>query len=268
MSKNKRKAQTQASYPFWKHIRVVILLIILVAVALNAWRDNNQNWDKPIVVMLHPVNVDGSLEVQQYIQKLTSDDFKDAQQYLVENSQKYRNRPSAIYIQYGREMMQKPPAVPSGGGIIDIMLWSLKFRYYAWKYELDEDKSPTVTLYLNYYNPKTHKVVKHSTALENGRIGIVNLFADMKHHGSNKVIIVHELLHAFGATDKYDLRTGQPLDPIGLAEPNKNPKYPQSFAEIMGGYVATSPSQRHTPNSLAETVINPQTAQEIGWLNK
>ena len=43
----------------WKKIRVAILLCILLVVAVNAWRDQNQDWSKPIVVLLHPVNADG-----------------------------------------------------------------------------------------------------------------------------------------------------------------------------------------------------------------
>lgn len=258
----------QQSYPFWKHVRILILLIILAAVAMNAWRDKNQNWDKPIIVMLHPINADGSPQTQQYIQTLSNQDFKDAQNYLTKMSEQYRGQSSIFYVQYGREITEKPPIVPSSGKVLDIVLWSLKFRYYAWKNKTSEDKHPTLTLYLNYYNPKDYTRLKHSTALENGRIGIVNLFASGQYHGSNQVVLVHELLHSFGATDKYNLSTGQPIDPIGLAEPNKTPKYPQTFAEIMGGYVATSPTQSHTPQSLKETVVNELTAQEIGWVKK
>ncbi|MEK7740382.1 MAG: hypothetical protein AAB326_10190, partial [Pseudomonadota bacterium] len=39
----------------WKKIRVGILLVILLIVAVNAWRDMNQDWSKPIVVLLHPI---------------------------------------------------------------------------------------------------------------------------------------------------------------------------------------------------------------------
>lgn len=46
----------------------------------------------------------------------------------------------------------------------------------------------------------------HSTALEKGRIGSVNLFAIPEQAPQNHVVIVHELLHGFGAKDKYDLK--------------------------------------------------------------
>ncbi|WP_315040973.1 hypothetical protein ACGTJS_09710 [Faucicola mancuniensis] len=62
------------------------------------------------------------------------------------------------------------------------------------------------------------------------------------------------------------MATGQPIDPIGLAEPNKNPKYPQRYAKLMGGYLPQSPTKSVTPNSLDDTVINELTAMEVGWI--
>ncbi len=43
----------------WKKIRVSLLLCILLIVAVDTWRDMNQNWTKPIIVLLHPINADG-----------------------------------------------------------------------------------------------------------------------------------------------------------------------------------------------------------------
>ena len=36
----------------WKNIRILCLLIILLIVAVQAWRDQNQDWNQPIVVVL------------------------------------------------------------------------------------------------------------------------------------------------------------------------------------------------------------------------
>ena len=135
-----------------------------------------------------------------------------------------------------------------------------------WKQHQGEDRSPSVTLYLNYYDPKLQKVLKHSTALERGRIGSVNLFASRKQSSSNKVVLVHELLHTFGAKDKYDFTTGQPLYPTGYANPEQQPRYPQQRAEIMGGYIALSESKSKTPEDLEDTMISRLTAQEMGWV--
>ena len=94
----------------------------------------------------------------------------------------------------------------------------------------------------------------------------MNLFASRKQSSSNKVVLVHELLHTFGAKDKYDFTTGQPLYPTGYANPEQQPRYPQQRAEIMGGYIALSESKSKTPEDLEDTMISRLTAQEMGWV--
>ena len=74
------------------------------------------------------------------------------------------------------------------------------------------------------------------------------------------------LLHTFGASDKYDLSTLQPIYPQGYAEPGRNPRLPQEMAEIMGGRIPLDEQTAEIPISLADTLIGPETAQEIGFL--
>ena len=249
----------------WKKLRILILLLILLVVAVNAYRDQNQDWNKPIIVLLHPVNADGQGTTQQYIQQLTPANLKGVQGYLEQMSATYRGQPIAIYFQLGRELKQLPPKVPEQASLLDTVLWSLKFRYYAWKNHQGSDGAPTVTLYLNYYDPALTKELKHSTALQKGRIGSVNLFASNKQTEQNKVVLAHELLHAFGASDKYDLATGQPMYPVGYAYPNQQPLFPQAKAELMAGHIPTSQTQSKMPESIDETLVNEITAIEIGW---
>ncbi|MFH7767279.1 hypothetical protein [Acinetobacter sp. BSP-28] len=249
----------------WKNIRILCLLIILLIVAVNAYRDQNQDWSKPIIVMLHPINADGRAATQRYIQSLNLSELNGAQEYLQQMSAQYRGQPIAIYFQLGRELKQIPPKVPEQGTMLDTILWSLKFRFYAWKQHEGADGSPSVTLYLNYYDPETVKELKHSTALQKGRIGSVNLFASKKQSEQNKIVLVHELLHSFGASDKYDLATGQPAYPIGYAYPNQQPLFPQAKAELMAGHIPLSQQKSKMPDSLKQTLINEITAIELGW---
>lgn len=48
----------------WKKIRILCLLMILLIVAVNTWRDQNQDWNQPIFVLLHPINADGQALTQ------------------------------------------------------------------------------------------------------------------------------------------------------------------------------------------------------------
>lgn len=250
----------------WKNIRILCLLIILLIVAVQAWRDQNQDWNHTVVVVLHPVNADGLQSTQSYIHQLKNEDFWAIKNYLDEWSQHYRGQTGNFAIRLGQQLQQRPPEVPQNANILHVIWWSLKFRFYAWRQKQPEDSGASLKLYLNYYDPNYQKVLIHSTALEKGRIGSVNLFATKTQASQNQVVIVHELLHGFGAQDKYDLKTGQPIYPLGYAQPEKIPLYPQNQAEIMGGRTALSEQSSKMPNNLQETIIGLPTAREIGWV--
>ena len=250
----------------WKKIRVSILLLILAWVAYGTWQDMNQDWNKSVIVLLHPINADGDATTAKYIEQISIENLEQTQHFLAENSRQFRGQTIFFDFQLGRTLTQLPPKVPASNSMLNNILWSLKFRYYAWKQHQSVDGSPDVTLYLNFYNPQKTNVLKHSVALQRGRIGAVNLFAAEKYRGSNQVVATHELLHTFGATDKYDMLSGQPIYPLGYAEPDLKPLYPQNMAEIMGGYIPLSESKSVTPKSLQYTMMSPTTAQEIGWI--
>lgn len=250
----------------WKNIRVLCLLIILLIVAVQAWRDQNQDWNQPIVVVLHPVNADGLETTKNYIHQLKNEDFWEISSYLNKWSQHYRGQSGNFTIRLGQSLQQRPPEVPQNANILNVIWWSLKFRFYAWRQQQPEDSGASLKLYLNYYDPNYQKVLIHSTALEKGRIGSVNLFAAKAQVSQNQVVIAHELLHGFGAQDKYNLKTGQPIYPLGYAQPEKVPLYPQTQAEIMGGRTPLSEQSNKMPNGLHETTVGLPTAQEIGWV--
>lgn len=249
----------------WKKIRILLLLLILLIVAINAYRDQNQDWSKPVFVLLHPINADGLPSTQQYIQQLSAQELDGAQEYLEKAAQQYRGEPTYFYFNLGRELQVLPPKVPEQASILDTVVWSLKFRFYVWQQQQSTDPSANVTLYLNYYDPAQTRQLKHSTALQKGRIGSVNLFASNKQSAQNQIVLVHELLHAFGASDKYDLASGQPIYPAGYAFPNQQPLFPQAKAELMAGHIPTSPTSSKMPESLNQTLINEITAIELGW---
>ena len=102
--------------------------------------------------------------------------------------------------------------------------------------------------------------------MEKGRIGAVNLYASKKQNEQNQIVLVHELLHAFGATDKYDAATGQPLYPQGYAYPKQQPLFPQAKAELMAGHIPVSADKSKMPDRLQDTLLNEITALEIGWI--
>ena len=138
-------------------------------------------------------------------------------------------------------------------------------RYWAYSRDNYEGPPKDIQMFVVYFDPKERQQLDHSLGLEKGLIGVVNAFASEEMAAQNNVVIAHEFLHTLGATDKYDLRSGLAIYPHGYGEPELQPRYPQKLAEIMGGSIALSPTERRMPESLDETVVGPLTAREINW---
>jgi len=99
-------------------------------------------------------------------------------------------------------------------------------------------------------------------------IGVVHAYAHRELEGKNNLVIAHEILHTLGATDKYDLATGQPFHPQGYAEPDRAPVLPQRYAELMGGRVPVSETRSIMPRSLNLVRVGKVTAGEINWVSQ
>ena len=122
-------------------------------------------------------------------------------------------------------------------------------------------------IYTLYQSPDDGNPLPHSTGLQNGLIGLVNARAVGTRRSLHQVIITHELLHIFGASDKYSLESGKSVYPDGYAEPNKKPLYPQTKAEIMGRSIPLNTTRSEIAKSLNQTIVGKTTAAEIGWVN-
>lgn len=252
----------------WRNLRIIILLLILATVIQQTWLDKaDLAWKHNLYVAVYPVNADASANVSAYLHTLTVDDFEPIAEYFAEEATQYNlglRRP--IEVQLGAQVNDVPPEPPTNGSVLSTIIWSLKFRAFAWLNSPKVNVKPDIRLYLLYHDPATHPQLSHSTALNKGRIGRVNLFGDHAYAKQNLVITAHELLHTLNATDKYNLSTNMPAYPDGFAEPNKLPLYPQDFAELMGGRVAKSEASAEIPKSLKHTLVGGKTASEIGWL--
>jgi hypothetical protein len=71
-------------------------------------------------------------------------------------------------------------------------------------------------------------------------------------------------MHTLGATDKYDA-SGRTAIPLGLAEPDRVPRFPQRYAEIMARNRPVSESEERVPEGFAQIAVGAETAREIGW---
>lgn len=254
----------------FKNFRILLLIAVLAAVALYSkdQRLVTQGWYKPLNVVIFPINADNSPEVNRYIESLSTEDFTSIDEFIIRESEKYDIATSTPTITtLGKTVKSLPPKPPgSDANAISIMIWSLKLRWWSSKNTPDDQSNKyRVRIYVLFHETVVDKKLEHSLGLKKGLLGIVHAFASKKQAKQNNVVIAHELLHTVGATDKYD-QFGNPIDPDGLAEPNRSPTYPQRRAEIMAGTVALSTTSSKMANSLKKCVVGNKTALEIGWL--
>jgi hypothetical protein len=256
----------------FKAIRIAILLMILAFVAIGTWltQARSTDWNNSLWVKVYPINADGSDVVDRYIANLELEDFAGIEEFVARETARYgRTVDRPLRMELGRQVREQPPAVDPDGGVLGVMTWSLKLRWWASRIAGEQDRiTPDVRMFVRYHNPETAYILENSVGLQKGMVGIVNARADRRHAGANNVVIAHEFMHTLGATDKYDPVTALPLPPDGLGEPERQPLYPQRWAEIMGGRIALAEDDAVVPKSLRYVVIGPLTAREIRLIDE
>lgn len=253
----------------WRKFRIAILLFILATVAHRSWLEaHDREWKDSFYVAVYPVNYDGSEVSASYIGSLQQHQLGEIAEYFAEESSRFGLKLSKPFaLRLGPSVADLPPQAPKNANMLQNIFWSLHFRWWAWRHSPQVAVRPDIKLYLLFHDPGEYDILPHSTALNKGRIGLVNAFASRKYEHQNNVVIAHELLHTLGATDKYSFADNQPAYPDGYAEPERQPLYPQEFAELMAGRIPISESRAEIPASLARTLIGEKTAVEIGWMN-
>jgi hypothetical protein len=252
----------------WRKLRIIVLLLILAFVALNTYFDRvySTDWNMPLRVAVYPISGDGADETERFLQKISDDDFAPLEAFFDHEAKHY-----GIAMQWpvgfslASRLQELPPALEPRSRLLGRMAWSLRMRWWAWRTPDAPGPAPDIKLFVLYHDPARSPSLPHSIGLQKGLFGIVNVFADRGMMGSNDTVIAHELLHTLGATDKYDPVTNQPAWPDGYAEPDREPRYPQACAELMGGRIPISATESSTPESLRAVVVGPMSAKEIGW---
>jgi hypothetical protein len=251
----------------FKAVRIAVLLFILFFVAVSTWltQARSTDWNNSLWVKVYPINADSSEAASKYIAELKVDDFEGIEAFLRRETERYGNslaRP--VRIELGQPVSEQPPALPTSPGVFSVMRWSLQMRLWSSTVTDAQDNiEPDVRIFVRYHRPDHAVALENSVGLQKGMVGIVNAYASRRHRGTNNVIIAHEFLHTLGASDKYSPETGHPVGPDGLAEPDRQPLYPQRYAESMGGRIALATDDSVIPGSLAYAIIGPATAREI-----
>lgn len=254
----------------WRKLRIGFLLVILAAVAGQAWLRHARliAWDHTLWVAVYAIPGDDSAATRAHIAKLDAARFDEIERFMADEAAGY-DLPLAepVRLEFAGVLAELPPAPPASGAWYEVALWSLSLRRWAARMEGSVAGPPgEVALFVIFHDPKLSPRVPHSLALKEAQLGVVHAFADDRQHRTNAVVIAHELMHVFGATDKYEPATLQPVFPAGYAEPDADPRYPQALAELMAGRIPLTAETAAIPRSLDEVVIGEQTARESRWI--
>lgn len=259
-----------AGRTFLGTLRLTLLVAVLLFVALGAWLDRRRStdWDGTLRVTVYPVVGDSGPEAAPCVAAVDASAFDDASAFLSGQASAYGvGLQEPVRFRVSHAAQEPPPALPADPGPFSVALWSLRLRYWAWRVAAgDPLPTPDVQVFAIYQANDGEHAAPDSTGLQRGLLAVAHLFCGGDAVAGNAMVVTHEVLHTLGATDKYDLTTGQPLAPQGLGDPEQSPLYPQHSGEIMAGRIATSPREAIIPASLAQMTVGPATAREIGWL--
>jgi hypothetical protein len=254
--------------PGFKMLRVLILLTVLLAVAVNTFEEGYRTtrWRVPLIVSIYPMAADLSSVTRDYVDGLDEENFKPIDRFFAREALRYHlktDQPIETRLHAGLRDM--PPQRAADDGVLRTMWWSLRMRYWAWRVSANGRDPQDIRMFVLYHDPKLTPTVPHSLGLSKGLIGVVYAFAADWMSGANDVVIAHELLHTVGASDKYNPKDDSSSFPYGYGNPRQVPLYPQQFAELMAGRRMLAPNQWVEAQSLDEVVIGAATALEIRW---
>ncbi len=252
----------------WRRIRIGILLLVLFVVAGGAWSDRQRttSWSDPLWVGVFPVNADGRPATARYIAALAPGQFADLDAFFAREAAGYGvTLEQPVKMVLYPQVTELPPRLEPGTSVAGRTWWSLRLRYYTWRQA--GDTPADIRVFVLYHDPEQTSTVPHSLGLQAGLLGVVYAFADENLDRQNNIVIAHEVLHTVGATDKYDPTSNLPVFPQGYGEPDAEPRYPQSIAEIMAGRIAINEDEAEMPDGLADVIVGPETALEIRWVD-
>jgi hypothetical protein len=256
----------------FKRLRIAVLLYVLLFVAAAQFFTTRQttDWDASLWVDIYTVPGDSDPLTRRYLDNLRANEFADAEAFLAREAERYGVALEQPFkFRTVGEHAAGVPQLEPGAGALGILWWSLRMRWLATRLRWQNDE-PTgdILVFAVFHEPSEGVALDRSTALNKGLIAVANLFADRAAHGTNQIVLAHELLHTLRATDKYSPISNTPLYPDGYAAPEARPLLPQTKAELMAGRIPLDEQRADMPASLREVVIGPATAREIGWQSR
>jgi len=253
----------------FRKIRITTLLCILAAVIWLAITDRSPpvpDWDEPLHIVIYPHNADGSDSATHHIAQQTAEDFQPIVEFFAEQAVRYNlplERPFKLAV--GSPLSAAPVSPPRPGTLLERLRWGISIHWWKLRFR-DRENNPDIVVIAHHYDPENSPDIPCPVAVDEYRLVIANMVAGNTDCEGGLVVIAHEILHTVGATDLHDLTTLIPRFPEGYADPDREPRYPQTHAELMAPRIPISPYSEQEAHTFEEVVIGETTALEIGWI--
>ncbi|MCO5171857.1 MAG: hypothetical protein M9894_36620 [Planctomycetes bacterium] len=278
-----------ASSP-WRKVRIALLLVVLAGAGLKylqvrraeRWVPDWRATQQVLLVLLAPASA--TPDEQAELERLTrfarlGDDkatLSALEHWFEVELGRYVDRPGFKPVQLRvtgpHAYSGAPPPPPRVGEGLSFRDRYRRTRdFLGWYEERLKDvpgRFPNI-VFVTFYGADAAHVFRgvHSVASRRERRGFV--FAPLTDQGRDAALInvAHELLHLFGATDKYE---GERCAyPQGWVEPFKEPRLPQRFAEVMAQGIPVADGRAEASLDLFEAMrVGVETAREIGWIDE
>lgn len=250
-------------------VRLSLLLTVLVLIGLWGYNDLQSRkarteWDRTLSVAV--VLVTTAPVAPAAVERLEAR-LAHLEGLLTREFRRYRSGPPPFrFVLHGTAQASPPPEPPQSA-------WDLpEHLYRQWSYLSAIDAS--VGLNAQVYDSRIYVVARPPASASvqfvegysqlGGRVGIVEVELNEEMVDLVLSVTAHELFHTLGAEDKYDA-AGHALVPEGLAEPDRSPRFPQRYVEVMARNRPLGNHQERSLDHLDELSVGPLTAREIGW---
>ena len=249
----------------WKRRRVIVLVLVLLVVAAGAWLrvqglSRRNLWIRPLQVSLALVS-EG--EVRASVEDAWRTNLSVLEAWFAREAQHYGlNLPNPVEFKLVPGVKRSTlPSTPESTGsfIVD----AVNARAFSERLAELAAREGDIRLVIFLGDGGGASRVE-GVGEQGGIYGLVAASAQDTQINLELMALVHELLHCLGAADAYDTE-GHAEFPQGFVEPDRSPRYPQEFAEVMVGEVPTAVGAGRLPSSLSEVRIGPATAKSIGW---
>jgi hypothetical protein len=247
----------------------ILLLVSCWGVFDQSSRGARLDWDRPLEVALVLVE-------EQPLAPGTVEAFRERipalETKLEAEFRKYDpggpELPIRFFV-YG-PISAKPPPVPDPeAGVLGQLVDAVRRRVYTHRLDRLANSVPfgfDSRVYVVAKPPRSAKQCGiEGFGEQGGRQGFVRVELDRTMIDYSLFVIVHELFHTLGATDKYGV-SGDTMYPDGFVAPNRVPVYPQPAADVMAHGRPIARGVDVLPHDLSHLGVGPATARELRWL--